>query len=846
MSADAAQPLWSIDELPLLQQLETTRDGLTAAAATARLPLWEASRLRYRPPSTWKLLLEQFRSPIILLLLASSILSFALSDPIDAVIILVIVVVSGLLGFWQERSAADTVAELLKVIETKAHVIRDHQEVEIPVDEILPGDKVRLRAGDLVPGDCRLLESKCLLVDEAALTGESYPAEKSAGSLPPATNLSRRANTLHFGTHVVSGTGTAIVASIGRQTEFGQVSARLQTRQPETGFERGLRDFGLLLIKVTLAFVAVVFIVNLALHRPPVESLLFALALAVGMTPQLLPAVTSVVLAEGAKAMARAEVIVKQLLAIENFGSMTILCCDKTGTLTEGHVCFHAAEDLAGQPSPDVFRAAWQNAVTQTGFSNPIDEALRTAGASGPLAITTAPPTLLDEVPYDFTRRRLSVLLDLDGVPTIVTKGALANVLAVCQSAQAGTLVRPLAEVREAIESRFQTLSQQGYRVLGVASRVSETRTMHAEDERDLTLLGLLVLRDPPKPGVHETLAQLQELGVGLKLITGDNRGVATAICHQVGIDHTSLLTGGELQQLSDEELARRVTAVDLFAEIEPNQKERIVLALKRGGATVGYLGDGINDAPALHAADVGISVASAVDVAREAAQIVLLRTDLSVLVDGVREGRRTFANTLKYVFVSLSANFGYMFSMATASLFLPFLPLTAEQILLINLLADFPAMMLATDRVDPELIERPRKWQVGALARFMVIFGLSGSLFDFITFGILLRVYHASEEQFRTGWFIESVLTGLMIMLLARTRRPFYRSRPGTGLLIAATVVAAIALALPYTPLRDYLGFTTPPGSLLLLVGVITAVYGCVLELAKNVFYRVMDGNRG
>ncbi|TXT32727.1 MAG: Mg2+-importing ATPase, partial [Planctomycetota bacterium] len=616
----------------------------------------------------------------------------------------------------------------------------------------------------------------------------------------------------------------------------GRVSARLELRPPETGFERGLRNFGNLLIKVTLVFVIGVFAINVAFQRPVVESLLFALALAVGMTPQLLPAITSVVLAEGAKSMARVQAIVKQLLSIENFGSMDVLCSDKTGTLTEGVVRLHAAQNVGGQPSERVLRQAFLNATFETGFANPIDAAVRLFRNFDLSGIRK-----LHEIPYDFLRKRLSILIDDHGSHTMITKGALAKVLEVCSLAETAT--GELVEIRTqlpAIERHFAELSEQGFRVLGLAQKPINVEQISKADEREMTLLGFLVFFDPPKPGVIDTVHELERLGVRLKIITGDNRAVAAAISRQVGLNNTSrLLTGADLRTLSSEALSQRANEVDLFAEVEPNQKEQIIRALKKSGHVVGYLGDGINDASALHAADVGISVASAVDVAREAAQIVLLNKNLSVLIQGVQQGRRTLANTLKYVFVSISANFGYMFTLAVSSLFLPFLPLLPEQILLINLLADFPAMMLATDSVDPEQIERPRRWDMRFVSRFMLTFGWSSSAFDFLTFGVLLFVYHADIHQFRTGFFIESVMTGLLIMLIVRTQRPFVKSRPGRYLLIAAIIIAAITVFLPYSSFQEALGFTAPPPTLLLLVAVIAGLYALAMELAKRIFYR-------
>jgi Mg2+-importing ATPase len=837
MSESTAQefPFWSIETDRLLQSLNTTAEGLTQLEADERLA--RSSKLKARRQSAWSLLWDQFKSPIIVLLFCSAVLSYALDDKTNAIIIFVILIASGLLGFWQEWGAADAVAKLMGMIETKTTVLRDGAEQEISLAGVVTGDVVRLKAGAIIPSDCRLLASRDLYVNEAALTGESFPAEKSVTVLSAATPLGQRVNALYLGTHVVSGMGTAVVAATGRETEFGRISERLEHKQPETGFERGLRHFGQLLIKIVVILAVVVLAIKVGYKgEPAVKSLQFVLALAVGMTPQLLPAITSVVLAAGAKAMSKKQVIVKQLIAIENLGSMTVLCSDKTGTLTDGIIQLHDTLDVAGQPSENVLRLAYFNAFFQAGFENPIDRAIRDKRAFDIFGIEK-----LDEIPYDFIRKRLSVRIrQKTGGQLLITKGALANILECCTCAETAAGERvDLISRREEIDRLFAELSDQGLRVLGLAVREVADAHITKADERDMTFLGFLVFADPPKADAKETLQQLRDLGVALKVITGDNRAVAASISHRVGIAAPVIVTGSDLRNLTEEAIRQRAHDADVFAEVEPNQKEQIILALKHGGHVVGYLGDGINDASALHAADVGISVASAVDVAREAAQVVLLKQDLGVLVQGVREGRRTFANTLKYVFFAIAANFGYMFSVAVASLFLPFEPLLAFQILLVNLLADFPAMALATDTVDPEQIQRPRRWDMGFVTRFMLSFGLTSSLFDFLTFGVMWTLYGADEEIFHTGWFIESTLTGLMIMLVIRTQRPFFFSRPGIILSFACIMVALVTLLLPYSMFAKSLEFVTPPTMLLPITVGITLLYGLGMEVVKRLFYR-------
>ena len=841
-------PFWSVSSDELFKQLVpgpaagTLQQGLTSNEAQLRLKRYGANLLKpKKEASTLTLLLSQFKSPIILILLIAAGLSFFLQDAADAIIILVIVFVSGLLSFWQELGAADAVEKLLAAIQIQATVMRDGTSRKLAVEQIVPGDIVILSAGDVIPGDCLIVESKDLFVDEAALTGETFPVEKFAGILPPETPLSQRKNILFMGTHVVSGSARALVARTGTETEFGQVSARLKLRSPETEFEHGVRHFGYLLMEVTLLLVISIFAINVYFHRPVLDSLLFSLALAVGLTPQLLPAIISINLAYGAKRMAQQKVIVKRLASIENFGSMNVLCSDKTGTLTEGMVKLSAAIDFDGHDSEKVLLYAYLNAVYQTGFTNPIDEAIRTYRT-----FDVSSYRKLDEVPYDFVRKRLTVLFAKEDTHFLVTKGALKNVLDVCTTAEetatgkaGGTTSVDIATVREPIQQRYEELSGQGCRTLGLAYRqVDATSRCTKADETNMTFLGFLVFFDPAKPGIIETINSLKQLGVSLKIITGDNQLVAAHISQQVGLANAHILTGPDLNKMSNPALLKQVNDVSVFAEVEPNQKERILIAMKKAGNVVGYMGDGINDASAIHAADVGISVNSAVDVAKEAADIVLLEKDLSVLVQGVREGRTTFANTLKYVFMATSANFGNMFSMAGSSLFLTFLPLLPKQILLMNLFTDIPEMTIATDSVDREMTDKPRRWNVAFIRNFMFTFGVLSSVFDYLTFGVLLLILHANVAQFRTGWFLESVISASLIVLVIRSRRPFFRSRPSRQLLTATLLIVALTLIVPYTPLAAIFGFQPLNVLFLSLMGVIVILYIATAEMAKKLFY--------
>ena len=857
---------WNTPAADLLTQIESAPKGLRGAEAAKRLLQYGPNTLRARKRTdTFTLLFRQFKSPIILILVFAAILALVLKDRVDAGIILGIVLVSGLLSFWQERGANDAVEKLLAIVQVKATVLRDGKSTDIPVEKVVPGDIVLLTAGDVIPGDCLILESNELFADEATLTGETFPVEKQPGVLPADTPLAKRTNSLFMGTHVVSGSATAVVVHTAKDTEFGQVSERLRLRAAETEFEHGVRRFGYFLGEVTLVLVIIIFGINVYLNRPVLDSFLFSMALAVGLTPQLLPAIISINLAHGAKRMAAEKVIVKRLAAIENLGSMNVLCSDKTGTLTEGKVRLHAALDASANDSDRVLLFAYLNAFYETGFANPIDVAIKSYKK-----LDVSGYKKLGEVPYDFLRKRLSILVSQGDARFMVTKGTLTDVLAVCSRAEhppagsrrtaaattAASQVEPasltvpsktrissVGAVRRQIQAHYAALSAEGYRVLGVAYRdLPSAKAISRDDEKDMTFVGFLVFFDPPKAGIVKTLQGLKQLGVSVKMITGDNALVAASVGEQVGLSGAAIVSAKDLHKLSDEALRAKVNSIDIFAEIEPNQKERIILAFRKAGNVVGYMGDGINDASALHAADVGISVNTAADVAKEAADFVLLKKDLAVLARGVTEGRRTFSNTLKYVFMATSANFGNMFSMAGASLFLSFLPLLPKQVLLTNLMTDFPEMTIASDNVDPEMVAVPQRWDIGFIRRFMLVFGLLSSVFDYATFGVLLLILHASPSEFRTGWFIESVASASLVVLVIRTRRPIFRSAPSWKLLTATVLVVAVVVVLPFTPLSGPLGLTPIPAVFFgALVGIL-ALYALGAEIAKWLFYRAHE----
>lgn len=831
---------WALDEESLLSSLNTTRNGLSSDEASQRQEEYGPNRIGKKTQTGFfSALVAQFKSPIIIILLFSALLAFAASDNIDGLIIIAIVVSSSLLGFWQERMASNAVAKLLSMVEVKATVLRDGHRTDILVEEIVPGDIVFLSAGDIIPADARILESDDLFINEATLTGETYPSEKQVGCIDFASPLGKRGNSVFMGTNVASGSCVALVVNTGKNTEFGKIAQKLSVKPPETDFEVGIRRFGYLLMQMTFLFMIAIFAFNVFFQRSVLDSFLFALALAVGITPQLLPTIVSVNLSKGAQQMAKFKVIVRKLDAIEDFGSMNILCTDKTGTITDGIMQIHAGVDAEGTESDRILEYAYLNASFQTGYKNPIDQAILKQ-----LQFESSGYAKVDELPYDFIRKRLSVLLQKDKQYLMIMKGAVGKVLECCTRVQNGHGdVTDIREQYETVMSRYRELSGQGYRIIAVAYKeLRFPEVLTKKTETKLVLLGFLLMIDPPKEHITDTLAELRELGVHVKIVTGDNELVAAQIGKQIGIESPNVATGSEIRQTTDDALGIRANIVDIFAEVEPNQKERIIRALRKSGNVVGYMGDGINDASALHAADVGISVDSAADVAKEAAQFVLLEKDLNVLVDGVKSGRKTFANTIKYIMITMSANFGNMFSMAGASLLLPFLPLLPKQILGINFLTDFPGMTIASDGVDRDLVVRPRRWNLGFITRFMVVFGFLSTVFDFISFGVLMYIGAGQPDIFRTGWFVVSVLTELLVMLIIRTKRPFYKSRPSRPLFVSSIVVLVFTLILPYTVLGEVM--TLVPLSMVVMVAMMGIVVAYLLlnETAKAVFYRKVN----
>jgi Mg2+-importing ATPase len=825
---------WAIDAAALAGRLDATPEGLTGAEAADRLRAYGPNTLReHRALSRLGVLGRQLRSPLILLLVFAAAAAAASGEWFEAGLVVAIVAASALVGYSREYSAQSAAAALRARLHTRAAVVRDGRTATVPAREVVPGDVVLLSAGSLVPADGVILESTDFFVSEAVLTGESFPVRKTPGVSDPAAGPGARRNCVFLGTNVRSGTARVLVAATGRSTAFGAIAHRLALRAPETEFDRGIRRFGYLLTTAMLLMVLLVFVAHMFLGRAPVDTLLFSVALAVGLSPELLPAILSVNLARAAQMMARRGVLVRRLNAIENLGSMNVLCTDKTGTLTEGVVQLEGAYDAAGRPSAAVLDAAALNAALETGLASPLDDAILAARRP-----EMAETKKAGEIPFDFVRKRVTVVAeDARGV-SLVTKGAFDRVLDVCTHGADGEVLTGAA--RASLHARHQEWTARGIRVLAIAGRSIERKAAYErEDECGLTFLGFLTFFDRPKDGVAAAVQELAALGVAVKVITGDSRLVAQHVAELVGLRHDRVLTGRALDDLRDEALWHAAENTDLFVEVDPNQKERIILSLRKLGHVVGFLGDGVNDAPAMHAADTSLSVESAVDVAREAADFVLLERGLDVIRRGVEEGRRTFANTLKYVLMTTSANLGNMVSMAAASLFLPFLPLTAAQILLNNFLSDVPAIGVADDRVDPELVQAPHRWDTWFIGRYMVAFGASSSAFDVLTFATLLTVFHASPDVFRTGWFVESLLTELLVVLVMRTRRPLFRSRPGALLLGSTVALIPVTLAIPYLPFGSALGFVPLPPALLATLLAITLLYVAATEVQKRWFFR-------
>jgi Mg2+-importing ATPase len=831
---------WDMPLADLLRLIEATPAGLTSDEAKQRLRLHGPNSLvaesRFAPLIGF---LRFFANPLVLILLGASAISIVLGDPVGGSIIIAIVLLSVIVNFYVEFQARHAVADIRKQVATTAAVLRDGHYLELPVAELVPGDIVRLSAGDLAPADGRLLDSKDLHVRESALTGESLPVDKAASDLPAGQHsLADAGNSVFLGTAVQTGIATAVIVRTGKDTAFGEIAQRLAMRPPETEFGRGIRHFGLMITRVIMLLVLFVLLVNVLLHRPVLESFLFSIALAVGMTPEMMPMIITITLAQGARRMARKKVLVKQLTAIEDFGSIEILCSDKTGTLTEGEIVLDKHVDVLGQDNQDVLRFVYLNSYFQAGIKSPLDDAILKHDHPAILEYQK-----VDEIPFDFNRKRLSVVVRRGDEHLLVTKGEAESVLAICGTVIVDGAPQPFDEGRRAQAAEtFKKLSADGFRVLGVAFRKVEKQDGYAvASEREVTLAGFAAFLDPPKEGISAVLDALKANGVSVVIMTGDNQYVTQKVAHDVGLATDRIVTGDQLDTMDDAALAYQAEHGAIFARVSPEQKNRVILGLKARGHVVGYIGDGINDAPSLHTADVGISVMNGVDVAKDAAKIILLEKDLAVLNEGVLEGRRCYANIMKYIIMSTSSNFGNMFSMAAASLFLKFLPMLPTQILLNNFLYDTSQVAVPGDNVDPGLVHKPKRWQIGFIRQFMTIIGPISSLYDFLTFGVLLWLFHAAANPslFRTGWFVESLVTQTLVVFVIRTAGNPFKSRPSGRLVIAVVAVSLAGAVLPYTPLGALLGFTPLPPSLLAAIAVLTLTYMMLVQAVKTWFYR-------
>jgi Mg2+-importing ATPase len=833
---------WLLPIASAFEKVQADAAGLSTTSAAERLRRYGPNLFRDQPQRSLIVqFLSRFANPLVIILLIASVVSALAGELTSFYIIGTLVLFSVVIDFVQEHRADQAAEQLRATVAIRVNVHRDGAQKELQVQEVVPGDVVILGAGDLVPADARLLETKDFFVNQAMLTGEPYPVEKHVGELTSqATELSEATNAVFMGTSVISGSARAIVIRTGRTTSIGAIADQLTRSPPPTAFDLGMRRFGTLIMRLTVLLVLFVLLVNAFLGRPWLESFLFAIALAVGLTPELLPMVVSVTLARGAMRMAKQHVIVKQLASIQNLGSMDVLCTDKTGTLTEARIELVQHLDTEARDSDHVFELAFLNSHFETGIKSPLDEAIL-----GHKTLDVSEWTKIDEVPFDFERRRISVLLDRGHSRILVLKGAPEDVWALCTRYERdgrGSVAALDDVATKEIKARCDELYRNGMRVLGIAWREVPLDHPHCvvSDESDLVFAGFAVFLDPPKASAGAALQALTQSGVAVKIVTGDSELVTQHVCTALGVPIAGVITGKEIEQLDEPALRATVDRFNLFCRVNPKQKERVIRALKARGHVVGYVGDGINDAPSLHSADVGLSVDSGADVAKAAADMILLKQDLRVLHEGVLEGRRTFANVMKYLLMGTSSNFGNMFSMAGASLFLPFLPMLPTQILLNNMLYDCSEIAIPLDRVDVKEVAMPRVWDMKFIRNFMLAVGPVSSMFDFLTFYVLLKVLSADAPLFHTGWFIESLSTQVLVIFVIRTRLNPFASHPHPLLTATSLLVVAVGAILPFTSLGPMLGFVAPPIRFFVILGGMVIAYLGLVEIIKRWFYRL------
>ncbi|MFA6588568.1 MAG: magnesium-translocating P-type ATPase [Patescibacteria group bacterium] len=817
--------------------------GLTSVEAQAKL-LQYGENLVYKKkkfgPAVF--FVKKFSSPLLLMLIIAAVVAFFVGQKVNALIVFGMVLVSGIMDFANTYRSRKAEEKLFAKVVTTVSIFRDGKKINLPIKDIVPGDIVYLVPGNVIPADCEVLEADDFFVNQSALTGESFPAEKCPASEATATtgNIAEQTNRIFMGTNAVTGFATARVLKTGKNTEFGAIAERLRANQTETEFEKGIRQFSMFIMKVTIFMVLFVFFANALTHKGILESLMFSIAIAIGLTPELLPVILSVSLSRGSLAMAKKEVVVKNMPAIQNLGSMNILCTDKTGTLTEDKIVLVKHVDSFGKISEKVLLNAYLSSYYHTGVQNPLDSAIRDYKE---LDIKNFKK--IDEIPFDFTRRRQSIVVENNSQRLVITKGAPEDVLRVASFyEEAGRQIPLHSDIENRIKQEFDKLSADGFRVLAVATREVPTeinKKVYENDiEKGMVFEGFMCFLDPAKESSLQAILELEEKGVEIKILTGDNEILTQKICRDIKLPIKGVLTGAQMSALTDEALKVKAKKITIFARVSPVQKERIIRVLRKSGNVVGYLGDGINDAPALSAADVGISVNNAVDVAKDAASIILLRKSLEVLKDGVLEGRRTFQNTLKYMMMGLSSNFGNMFSMMVASAFLPFLPMLPTQVLLNNFIYDSSQITLPGDKVDVDLLDKPPHWNIKFIRKYMIVFGWVSSLFDFITYGVLYLVFKYSNAQFQTGWFIESLATQVLVIFIIRTRKmPFIKSRPSLGLLLSTLAGVGIAWLIPFTPLSKLFHFAKLPWYVLATIIGIVLAYLVLVEITKRIFFR-------
>ena len=837
---------WSITETDLFSTLETGPSGISEQEAQSRLKTYGYNELPRKGLSWTTVLLRQLKNPIFAILVASAVVAGFFGEAEQSIAILSMIAISVALGYFNEYKAEKIVEDLTQRVSLKALVTRDGKTYEINSRLLVPGDLATVYIGDIVPADIRITESKDLQADEATLTGESFPVDKAPGRIDaPHPTPQQMTNYMFMGTVIAHGSGRGIVVETGNRTEFGSITKSLTRPHPETEFQKGIKNYGSMLLTLTGALAVGIFALNALVGRPLIDALLFSLAVAIGLVPELMPAIVTISLSQGAGKMAKRQVIVKRLVSIEDFGTMNVLCTDKTGTLTEGKITLKDYLSLNEEKDPKVltYSLLCNDAVTDGRIAgNPMDVAIWEYAMENGFQDSAKPFTKMDEVPFDYQRRLMSVAVRRDGAHTFITKGAPESVIPRCAYADVVGKIEPISSVLKPIEAKLSEFSGAGYRVLAVAFRSIETKpTYSVDDESDLTLIGFLVFSDPPKEDAAQAIFTLKEMGVNVKILTGDNELVAKRICEELEVPVKGTVVGSELSQMNPTELQSAVDDATIFARVTPEQKLNIIKALKANGLVVGFLGDGVNDAPSLYEADVGISVDSAVDVSKEAADIVLLEKDLGVLANGILEGRKIFDNTLKYILMGTSSNFGNMFSAAAASVFLPFLPMLPMQILFMNLLYDVANMTLPTDNVDDEYIRAPRRWDIGFIRKYTLFFGPFSSLYDFLTYGIMLFIFAATPALFQSGWFVESFWTEVFVIFVIRTRRiPFFSSRPGKWLSILTVSCIAVGTIVPFTVLGEFLGFVPLPSNYWVLLILMVVTYLLLVDAGKVFFYKV------